>query len=384
MILKLGLVVGWACAGLCCLATLATGGLWGYASWNDLDATTAAHQLSHEIGLCTTLHDERTGTEESGVAPACSPAAETDDQADQEQNADAPICLPSATDVNRAGAGGSPSSAGSSPTIAEQAGTGDDVVHAASVTADDDTTTANRNKIIRFLADQVIEVRGIPELTASEIEDATGVRLASLPNFSENDIRIEVYQELVRRGIDVEALFGATTCSQLSACSVHRNLAGAKGEELQRYEDEKARDGQTYSDWSAPDFTLPTTDGSTVSLSSYRGHPVLMTLLAGHCAHSLDTLPLLEEIRARYENTDLVVLPVYVNSGSVSDVQSWTSRMDLGFAVAVADGELADAYNSYLVPSTFLIGRDGRVIRRLVGFKDAGALRASVESLAIQ
>ena len=31
----------------------------------------------------------------------------------------------------------------------------------------------------------------------------------------------------------------------------------------------------------APDFTLPTTDGSTLTLSELRGHPVVLVFLRG-------------------------------------------------------------------------------------------------------
>ena len=323
MIGKIVLAGAYACGGLCCVAALTFGGVWGYASWNDVDPLVMAHRLSHDLRLCTTTHDNG-GTEpgETGAAPTCL------------------------------------------------------------LTADDIET--QRKKVIDFIADKVIEVQGIPELTAEEIEQATRVDLSSLPNMTETVIQTDVYAELIRRGIDVDAIFGATNCSQLSACSVHRNLANATAEELAQYEEEKALDGRTYDSWPAPDFTLPATDGSTVSLAGYLGRPVLMTLLAGHCTHSLDTLPLLEEIRLAYESTDLVLLPVYVNSGSVDDVQSWTSRMDLGFPLAVAAGDVADSLDSYLVPSTFLIGRDGRIGRRLVGFKNADDLRAGVEWLLAQ
>lgn len=368
MLARLGLAAAWTCAGVCCLATVATGGVWGYASWNDLDITTAAHRLGHDAGLCTTVHDDGTDDGPTGLPETASASG-------------SPICLPAPAEVDAAALEDSVAIAGPAWAIAEQEAGGGDVVHAAATTTDEEALSADRQTVIDFIADKVIEVRGIPELTGDEIETATGVSLSSLTDFTEASMRIEVYQELVRRGVDVEALFAATTCSQLSACSVHRNLAGATGEELQRYADEKARDGQTYDDWSAPGFTLPATDGSDISLATYRGRPIVMTLLAGHCTHSLDTLPLLEEIRARYENTDLVVLPIYVNSGSVEDVQAWTSLMDLGFPLAVADGKLADSFDSYLVPSTFLIERDGRIARRLVGFKEADELRAGVESL---
>ncbi|MFQ5768307.1 MAG: TlpA family protein disulfide reductase [Acidobacteriota bacterium] len=223
--------------------------------------------------------------------------------------------------------------------------------------------------------------RLLPEFTAQEIQVATEVDLSTLPEWTEAGIQRDVYLELVKRGVDVATILGQSHCSALSACSVEKNLNSATGEELARYEKEKAEDGTTYADWQAPDLAFPATDGSTVSLMDLRGRPVLLTLLADHCSHSLNTLPILDRIRSAYQNTDFAVVPVYVNSGSVDDVRSWTDLMDLDLPLAVADARAAELFQSDLVPSTFLIDRQGHVTERLVGFKNGSDLDEAVHQL---
>ena len=53
-------------------------------------------------------------------------------------------------------------------------------------------------------------------------------------------------------------------------------------------------------------------DEESVSLSEYRGRPVVLVTLAVHCRHSYDTLPIIESLKREYEPR-VAVLPVYVN-----------------------------------------------------------------------
>ncbi|MFQ5671328.1 MAG: peroxiredoxin family protein [Acidobacteriota bacterium] len=316
--------------GLCCLTTLSIAGWLGVAVWNGSDPGQAVHTIAHGLRICR---------------GACGSAA-----------------------GNAATASGTPGrcwllGSSSASRADAQAGAGDD----------------NKKKIVDYLSDRVMAENRLPDVTRAEIQSATG---ASLAGFTEAELRAAVYLELLRRGADVDSLCGAPSCSRLSACSVQRNLAGAAGEDLARYEQERSRDGETYADWNAPDFTLPATDGSLLSLAGYRGRPVALVLLAGHCNHSLQMLPLLSKLNRRYQGRGLAILPVYVHSGSVEDVRAWTTSMALSTVLLVDENDLLPPlYESSLVPSTFLIARDGRVVKRLVGFKNTAELAQELDRL---
>jgi peroxiredoxin len=250
-----------------------------------------------------------------------------------------------------------------------------DLTEAASA---DIELTEDEKVVVSFIADQLM-TGSPPAFEDSEIQEATGV---SVDNLDEGVLRTGVVQEILSRGVDLNQLFAASTCSQLSACSVHRNLAGAQGEELDRYHAEKALDGKTYASWKAPGFNLPSTAGEMISLAAAHGRPVAVVLLSGHCTHSMDTLPVLVNLREKYAAEDLTILPIYVNSGSVEDVRSWSSRMNLNYPLLVDESKtLSDQYESYLVPSTFLIDADGQVTRKLVGFKDQETLDRAFHDL---
>ncbi len=174
----------------------------------------------------------------------------------------------------------------------------------------------------------------------------------------------------------------ANNCSTFGACSVDKNLARASGDELNLYRTEKDTDGQTFSDWKAPNFTLMSTGGEEVSLSDFRGNPVALIMFATHCNHCVDTVPILTELMKRYRDTNLVVLPVVVNARSEKNVRSWAKATGADFPLLVSkDKQVAAAYNTRLVPATFLIDANGYVKRKLVTFQDRKTLDLALGEL---
>ena len=242
--------------------------------------------------------------------------------------------------------------------------------------------TENEQKVIGYVCDRIItsEGKGL-SFTRAEIEKATTV---SLDGINQARLQVGVLAELNRRNVDLASLIGSMgNCAQFSACSVNRDLSGATGDELERYLQEKSQDGNTFTDWYAPDFTLPNTADELVSLSDYRGKPVAIVFLSGHCSHSFDTLPIIAELKRKYESQELVVLPVYVNSGSVKNVKEWSSVLSLDFPLIVSEKkDISNSYDSQMVPSTFLIDREGRVTQKLVGYKDLSILDQAFNELA--
>ncbi len=240
--------------------------------------------------------------------------------------------------------------------------------------------TENERKIVDYVCNRIATEGKVPDFSQAEIEKATGL---SLEEINESKLRAAVLVELSRRNINIDRLASASNCTKFSACSVDRDLSSATGEELARYEQEKSRDGAAFANWYAPDFVLPTTTGQRVRISEHRGKAVALVFLSGHCNHSHDTLPILTELKAKYESQGLIILPVFVNSGSVEDIKSWSSELDLSYDLLVAESkDISQAYDSRMVPSTFLIDRKGRITKKFVGFKNKAVLDQAFNELA--
>ncbi len=238
-------------------------------------------------------------------------------------------------------------------------------------------------KLISHFCDRIAET-GESQFEMEEVSRATGIPVNVLQGMALNELQPAVLNELKRRNVDLSSVSGKNcgNCSRFSACSVDRDLSGATGEELVRYEQEKAQDGMRFSKWQAPDFTLPSTDGEVVALSQFRGQPVVVTLLSGHCSHSFDTLPILTQLKGKYEPLGLTILPIYVNSGTIENILAWSAEMNLGYPLLVsADKKVSNSYGATMVPSTFLIDDEGHIKKKLVGYKNRAELDLAYQSL---
>lgn len=239
--------------------------------------------------------------------------------------------------------------------------------------------TQDEIKVIRYVADRLV-AGDPPRFTEADLAQGAGVPLEVIEGLETRRLQQGLIAEFSRRGLDASSLGG--NCTKFSACSIDRDLSGATGEELARYEQERSQDGAVMKDWPAPDFSLRTTAGTEVSLSSLHGRDVALVFLAGHCSHSMETLPLLAELAADYGPRGLEVLPIYINSGSVEDVRSWSRSLGVTMPLLVADGRnLSEAYRFRMVPTIFLIDADGMVTRKLVGQQDRAALSGAFDAL---
>jgi len=239
--------------------------------------------------------------------------------------------------------------------------------------------TPDEQKVVGFLAD-LIEAGETPMVSGDVLERELGLPHEAVQQLDTARLRTGVIVELTRRGVDLAAFGG--NCSKYSACSVDRNLMNATGDELERYEEEVTRDGTTFANRIAPDFTLPNTSGEPISLADHRGSNVALVFLSAHCFHSLDTLPILAELRGKYADQDLEILPVFINSGDIEQLASRSFEWDVEYPLLVSEGkEISASYDSRMVPSTFLIDEEGKLIKQLVGFKDKATLDRAFEEL---
>ncbi|HET9848246.1 MAG TPA: cytochrome c biogenesis protein/redoxin [Candidatus Dormibacteraeota bacterium] len=116
----------------------------------------------------------------------------------------------------------------------------------------------------------------------------------------------------------------------------------------------------------APAFTLKDVNGQTVSLTSVRGHPVLVSFWATWCVPCRDELPLIRDEYLAHRSEGLSVVAIDFGNESSETVRSFWRSMNLQPApVLDPEGKAADAYgvalNSSGLPVSVLIARDGTV-----------------------
>ena len=113
----------------------------------------------------------------------------------------------------------------------------------------------------------------------------------------------------------------------------------------------------------APDFTLETLDGKTVSLSDYRGTPVVLNFWASWCNPCRREFPLFREQLAEHKG-DFVVLGVDYKDID-ADARAFAKEQRATWPILPdRDSSVSTTYGIRAVPQTFFIRRDGTIAQR--------------------
>lgn len=117
----------------------------------------------------------------------------------------------------------------------------------------------------------------------------------------------------------------------------------------------------------APEFTLPTLDGETISLSDLRGQAVVLNFWASWCPPCRAEMPDLERLYQTYRTDNLVVIGVNLQESPVT-VRSFVEREGLGFPIVLdRDGSVTNLYRIIPLPTTFFIDPDGIITAKYEG-----------------
>ena len=134
----------------------------------------------------------------------------------------------------------------------------------------------------------------------------------------------------------------------------------------------------------APDFTLPRLGAADAfAFSSLRGHVVLVDFWASWCTPCRHSLPAYDALYGELEPRGFDVVAINLDE-TESDAKEFLADHPLSFVVVRdAAGESARAYGVRGMPSSYLVGCDGSIRVRNVGFKEKELpeLRAKIEAL---
>jgi cytochrome c biogenesis protein CcmG/thiol:disulfide interchange protein DsbE len=104
------------------------------------------------------------------------------------------------------------------------------------------------------------------------------------------------------------------------------------------------------------------------SLADYRGKVVLLNVWATWCAPCRVEMPSLERLHAKLAGPDFAVVAVSIDDGDSSGVMSFVRELGLGFDVLQdKGGGIQQIYQTTGVPESFVIDRDGVIIKKVIG-----------------
>jgi cytochrome c biogenesis protein CcmG, thiol:disulfide interchange protein DsbE len=119
----------------------------------------------------------------------------------------------------------------------------------------------------------------------------------------------------------------------------------------------------------APSYAAETLDGESVSLASLRGEVVLLNIWATWCFPCRREMPSFQALHRDFSADGLRVVAVSIDSpGAQQEIASFLTEYGIDFSI-LHDPEqrIARTFGTIGVPETFLIDRDGVLVRHWRG-----------------
>ena len=132
----------------------------------------------------------------------------------------------------------------------------------------------------------------------------------------------------------------------------------------------------------APDVQLETLDGDTVRLSDYRGQVVVLNFWATWCPPCRREIPDLMRLQDRFGDRGLRVVGVSLDREGKAVVQRYVDDIGIDYTVDIDDGSIARAFGGVpALPTTYIIGRNGRIRGRVPGLATEAMLASGLRGL---
>jgi len=139
-----------------------------------------------------------------------------------------------------------------------------------------------------------------------------------------------------------------------------------------------------------PVVTFKALDGQDVPLSQYKGKVVLVNFWATWCEPCQIEIPWLIEMQQKYSAKGFTILGVDVDDEGNNVVSAYTAKerfnvngekLPMNYPVLRGNDAVADKFGGLLgYPTSFLISRDGKIVKKRQGLIDYEELTNAIES----
>jgi len=132
-----------------------------------------------------------------------------------------------------------------------------------------------------------------------------------------------------------------------------------------------------------PQFSGSTLDARQLSMTEYRGTVMVLTFWASWCLECRVDMPALERLQREFSSRGLAIIGVNAQENKEA-VRRYAKELGLRFPLVLdRDGKINALYGVIGLPTTFIVGRDGRAIAFAIGPRqwESAPARALIETL---
>ncbi len=136
----------------------------------------------------------------------------------------------------------------------------------------------------------------------------------------------------------------------------------------------------------APESTFVLLDGSQATMANLKGKVTLVNFWATTCVTCVKEMPEIVATWHKYQGQGFDTVAVAMEYDPPAWVLNFAKSRQLPFKVALDNtGEIARQWGDVkLTPTTYLVDKQGQIVKRYVGEPDFPALHALIEKLLAQ
>ncbi len=133
----------------------------------------------------------------------------------------------------------------------------------------------------------------------------------------------------------------------------------------------------------APESRFVVLDGSSKSTADFKGKVWLLNFWATSCTTCVAEMPAIVSTYQKYKSSSFDTMAVAMSYDPPSYVVNFAQQRQLPFWVALDNtGQIAQDWGDIsATPTTFLIDKQGRIVKRIVGQPDFTQLHKDIEKL---
>jgi len=113
-------------------------------------------------------------------------------------------------------------------------------------------------------------------------------------------------------------------------------------------------------------LALSTLDGKSIQLSDLKGKVVFLNQWATWCPPCRAEMPAIEKLYQSVDKSKVAFVMLSLDE-DVQKVRQLANQKDFTFPIYVPDGQLPEAFNSQVIPTTLILDSDGQIAQRIEG-----------------
>jgi thiol-disulfide isomerase/thioredoxin len=131
----------------------------------------------------------------------------------------------------------------------------------------------------------------------------------------------------------------------------------------------------------APDVEFTTLDGKSFRLKELQGQVVMLNFWATYCIPCREEIPALNKLQSELEAQGLRIVGATVDD-TIDDINAYQQDVvRFGYPVLVGNSDAKVKFEQAVLPTTYLIDRQGRIREKIIGARDKAGFEASLKPL---